>query len=175
MINIDFTNIDNSKMIARVLPFWARGRKLSLLLQALLNPIVSAHRSFQDWGLQRYIECRVTGQKKSIEWYLKYKLQFHFLNEGDTFFVSQDVKEIMEYLETDREDNSELQGQLEEWIADQERNGNDLTQFNQTIVFAPAIMDTVSYDHSDYERDIRNIMSKYMINFNKISIIIANN
>ena len=61
---------------------------------------------------------------------------------------------------------------------DNENNGkkyNDayLESIDQTNVYAPAIIDTVNYNHEDYERDIRNIMSKFMINFNKINIIVA--
>ena len=61
---------------------------------------------------------------------------------------------------------------------DNENNGkkyNDdyLEIVNQTNVYAPAIIDTVNYNHEDYERDIKNIMSKFMINFSKIHIIIA--
>lgn len=147
MINIDFTNIDNAKIIGRTLPFWVRGRKASLLLQALLHPIISVHRSFQAWALERYIECNITAQKMSIEWFLKHKLKSHLYNPEDNFTVTQDPSEI--------EDPSYAFSK------------------NETYVLAPAIIDTVNYSHDDYERDIRNIMSKYMINFNKIKVLVA--
>jgi len=95
MINIDFTNIDNAKLIGRLLPFWARGKKISLLLQAILSPIASAHSRFKAWGLERYIECHITAQKSSLEWYLKYRLQLHFLKENDNFFITQGINESL--------------------------------------------------------------------------------
>ena len=95
MINIDFANIDNAKLIGRLLPFWARGKKISLLLQAILSPIASAHSQFKAWALQRYIECHITAQKSSLEWYLKYCLQFHFLKESDYFFITQGINESL--------------------------------------------------------------------------------
>ena len=54
-------------------------------------------------------------------------------------------------------------------------NDDYLESINRTNVYAPAIVDTINYNHDDYMRDIRNIMSKFMINFNKVVIIIADN
>lgn len=210
MINIDFTNINNAKLIGRLLPFWARGKKLSLLLQAILSPIASTHLSFQNWGLQRYIECQITAQKLSLEWYLKYRLKQRFLNENDSFYITQGVNESvacfssgfwrngihwdnalrwgvdleplvsmnmnLTCINTGLWENRMLWNNVLLW--DNEDNGkkyNDdyLESVDKTNVYAPAIVDTVNYNHEDYERDIRNIMSKFMINFNQINIIIA--
>lgn len=87
MINIDFANINNAKLIGRLLPFWARGKKVSLFLQAILSPIASAHNSFKIWALEKFIECHITAQKASLEWYLRYKLKYHFHNENDNFLL----------------------------------------------------------------------------------------
>lgn len=210
MINIDFANIDNAKLIGRLLPFWARGRKISLLLQAILSPIASAHSQFKAWALQRYIECHITAQKSSLEWYLKYRLKHHFLKENDNFFITHGINESLSCfssnvwrnglhwdnalrwnvdteplvsmnmnltcINTGLWENSMLWNNALLW--DNEDNGkkyNDdyLESIDQTNVYAPAIVDTINYNHEDYERDIRNIMSKFMINFNKINVIIA--
>ena len=210
MINIDFTNIDNAKLIGRLLPWWARGKTISLLLQALLSPIASAHLSFKSWALERYIECHITAQKASLEWYLKYRLKSHFHNENDNFYITQGINEALSCFSGDiwrnglHWDNGQRWGANPESIItmnmnlsctntgvwennmfwnnellwDNEDNGkkyNDdyLESIDQTNVYAPAIVDTVNYNHEDYERDIRNIMSKFMINFNKINIIVA--
>lgn len=210
MINIDFTNIDNAKLIGRLLPFWARGKKISLLLQAILSPIASAHNRFKIWGLQKFIECQVTAQKSSLEWYLKYRLKSHFQNENDTFFITQGINESVSCFSSDIWRNGLHWDNSLRWFIDteplvnmnmnltcintglwenrmlwnnallwdNENNGkkyNDayLESIDQTNVYAPAIIDTVNYNHEDYERDIRNIMSKFMINFNKINIIVA--
>ena len=136
MININFTNIDNAKLIGRLLPFWARGKNISLLLQAILSPICSIHKTFQLWALERYIECHITAQKPSLEWYLKYCLKSRFLNIDDVFVIECEEEEAV------------------------------------TNIYAPDVVDTINYNHEDYERDIKYIVSKFMINFNQINIII---
>lgn len=210
MINVDFTNVDNARMIGRLLPFWARGRKLSLLLQALMSPIVNVHLSFKSWALERYIECHITAQRLSLEWYLRYKLKSHFLNEGDAFYVTQGVNETVSCFSSDRWRNALHWDNDLRWGVDteplvymnmnltcvntglwedrylwnnalvweNEDNGKKydddyLESSGKTTVYAPAMVDTVEYDHSDYERDIRSILSKYMINFNKVVIEMA--
>lgn len=210
MINIDFANIDNAKLIGRLLPFWARGRKTSLFLQAILSPIASAHEQFKVWALQIFLECHITAQKSSLEWYLKYRLKSHFHNENDTFFITQGVNESLSCFSNDVWRNGLHWDNDLRWDVDteplvimnmnlscintglwenrmlwsnaflwcNEDNGkkyNDdyLESVEYTNVYAPAIVDTVNYNHEDYERDIRNIMSNFMINFKKINIIIA--
>lgn len=210
MVGLNFINIDNAKLIGELLPFWARGRKVSLLLQALLSPLAAAHGTFKTWALERFIECQITAQKSSIEWYLKYKLGYHFQNENDTFFITSGVNESLSCFSTDVWRNSLHWDNDLRWNVDNEPlvsmnmnftcintglwetrmmwnnallwanedngkkyNDDYLEMVDQTNVYAPAIIDTVNYNHEDYERDIRNIMSKFMINFNKINIVIA--
>jgi hypothetical protein len=50
----------------------------------------------------------------------------------------------------------------------------DIEVSDEINVYAPAITKTVKYTNDDYERDIRSILSVYMINFDKINVIIAN-
>lgn len=210
MINVDFANIDNATIIGRLLPFWARGRKTSLFLQAILSPLTSAHNQFKAWALQRFIECQVTAQKSSLEWYLKYRLKFHFQNENDSFYITSGVNESLSCLSGDVWRNGLHWDNEQRWGVDyeplvsmnmnltcintgkwenrmlwnnallwfNENNGkkyNDdyLEMVNQTNVYAPAIIDTVNYNHEDYERDIRNILSQFMINFDKINIVVT--
>lgn len=175
MINVDFTNIDNARMVGRILPFWARGRKMSLLIQALIYPLKYVHDNFKLWALERYIENHITGQKLSIEWYLKYKLHSHFKTTTDTFFITQHLDELMVHLTTGFWDNTVKWNNYVKW-----ENGKvgQLSDFDEalegtTIVYAPPIIETISYNYEDYERDIRFIMSKYMINFSKINILIS--
>lgn len=178
MINIGFTDIDNAKLIGRLLPFWSRGKKVSLLLQAILSPIISIHDRFKLWGLQRFIECQITAQKASLEWYLKYRLGSHFLREDDNFFIVHGINETISCFSSDVWRNGLHWDNSLRWNANKGsliNMGTDdyLESMGQTNVYAPAIVDTVNYNHEDYERDIRNIMSKYMINFNRINIIVA--
>lgn len=209
MINIDFTSIDNSKLIGRLLPFFARGRKLSLLLQSVLSPLVYVHESFKAWALEKFIEYHITAQQSSLEWYLKYKLGSHFANENASFQIVNGINESMACFTEEvwrnglHWDNSLRWGVANEAIVtlnmnftcintglwenkmlwsnsflwENEDTGisyNDdyLESVEYTNVYAPAIVPTVNYSVEDYERDIRNIMAAYMINFKPINIII---
>lgn len=173
MINVDFANIDNAKLIGRLLPFWARGRKFALLLQALISPIISTHNKFKSWALQKYIECHITAQKPSIEWYLKYMLKSHFYSENDVFFITQGTMDVIIGLS----DHLSIKGIpiKNPFLGfDDKLIAQDINLLTECIyVYAPAIVETIDYNKEDYERDIRYIMSKYMINFNKITVRIA--
>ena len=93
MINVGFTNIDNAKLVGRLLPFWARGRRLSMFIQGILTPLASIHAKFRAWALERFIECHITAQKPSLEWYLKYKLKERLADSSDSFYISQGINE----------------------------------------------------------------------------------
>lgn len=166
MINIDFTNIDNAKLIGRLLPFWARGKKTSLFLQAILSSIIAVHSSFKVWALKIFIECHITAQRASLEWYLKHLLKSHFYDENDEFLIAHG-NELIACFSNDIWTNELNWNNVIRWGVNQVDAGE------QTVVYAPRIIDTINYDHEDYKRDIRNIMSKFMINFDKINIIVA--
>lgn len=169
MLNVDFLNISNAKTIGRLLPYWTRGRKLSMLLQGILAPLASVHSTFKIWALERYIECHITSQKLSLEWYLAYSLRSHFLNPGDKFTLVHGVDELTACFSSGLWYNGLHWDNERRWDADSEF----LATIDETTVYAPAIVDTLSYDHEDYERDIRGIMSKFAINFSKINVIVA--
>lgn len=211
MVNVDFLNISNATLIGRLLPFWARGRKTSLFLQAILAPIASAHATFKAWALERFIECHITAQRASLEWYLKYKLKQHFLDEGDTFYIADgidrtvccfsnniwtnelpwdnqmrwsanvepivDINSSYSCINTGKWRNERLWQEHLYWFNEPEGEEEEEESYYQLmdgiIVFAPAIVNTINYDVEDYERDIRYIMSKYMVSFKKINIVIA--
>jgi len=211
MLNVDFTNIDNAKLVGRLLPFWARGKKISLLMQALLSPLTMAHDSFKAWALELYIQCHITAQQSSLEWYLNYKLKSHFRNTDDTFFVVHGINESLSCFSSDVWRNALHWDNVLRWtinteplvamnmnitcintgvwinnalwndalLYENEDNGKSfddsyLESIGRVNVYAPAITDTIEYNSEDYERDIRNIMSKFMINFDNIYIYIAN-
>lgn len=177
MLNVDFLNIDNDKMIGRLLPFWARGRKISLLLQALLYPLRYVHQKFKVWALERYIESHISGQKMSLEWYLKYMLKTHLVDEKQEFFITQEAQELITSLSSNNWDNYSFWDNEQPWMNGYVVIAPELADIinHCTIVYAPPIVETIDYDYSDYERDIRFIISKYMINFSKVFIIFATN
>lgn len=107
MINVDFLNIDNAKLVGRLLPFWARGKNISLLLQAILSPIISVHNNFKLWALEQYIYTHITSQAMSIEWYLKYKLKSHFVNSKNAFIVRDEPLTVIPDQWWDEDDGEE--------------------------------------------------------------------
>lgn len=168
MINVDFINIDNARLIGRLLPFWARGRWISLFMMAILSPIISVHNAFKVWALKQYVSCFITAQKASLEWYLKYCLKSRFLDEDDSFVVDHGNSSPLSCFSSEIWENSGYWDNGLLWDDKEYIEQRELVK-----IAAPEIVDTVSYNHEDYERDIRNILSKFMINFDKISITIA--
>lgn len=162
MISVDFTSIDNAKIVSRLLPFWARGKKLNLFMQAILSPIVSIHDKFKPWALELYIQCHITAQKPSLEWYLNYKLSSHFAEADDAFII------------TAGEVDADTQAIINKMEIVESRKAGGTTTEGHINVYAPNIVSTMDYDTSDYERDIRYIMSKYITNFSAIDIYIVN-
>lgn len=212
MINVDFLNISNSKLIGRLLPFWARGRKMSLLIQALLNPLIEVHNSFKQWALEKYIYCHITAQAMSLEWYLTYRLRHHFRNPNHSFLIISEVKETVACfstevwrnnlywhnhlrwaLNTDPLQNTNInyccfntglwENELlwnnsffwENEPIDRQYIDDYFELIDRIIVYAPALAVDVNYNDEDYERDIRYILSQFMVCFQKVAVIILEN
>lgn len=192
MINVDFVNIDNAKLIGRLLPFWARGKNTSLLLQALLSPIISVHNNFKLWALEQYVYTHITSQAMSIEWYLKYKLKSHFMNESNSFIVRDEPIKLTADGEIDGIEDIFTCFGGEHWVNEFDWKNNVLWSISKAheaasvqvdeespedegsfiYVYAPEIVSTINYNQDDYIRDINYIVSQFMTNFKKIKIII---
>lgn len=173
MIKINFLNIDNAKLVGRLLPFWARGRRVSLFLQACLSPLISIHNAFKAWGIERFIEGSVTAQKPSIEWYLNYKLKKYFKTKTDSFRIISGINTAISCYSTPGWRNDIHWDNSLYWGIIIPVDDEYLETRGQTNVYAPAIIESINYSKEDYERDIRYIMSKYMVTFCKIKIIIS--
>lgn len=183
MINVNFLNIDNGKLLGRLLPFWLRGKRITLFLLAILSPLISLHNKFKGWALEHYIVAHITAQRKSIEWYLNYKLKSHFLEPDKRFqvFCGVDKPENIIFR------NSEFHN-IEAYTApiyynDEEDKGNHemITYYKDEVVeatgaasiYAPKIIETISYDMTDYIKDIHSYLDKFITNFRKYNIIIV--
>ena len=182
MINVDFLNIDNAKLVGRLLPFWARGKNISLLLQAILSPIISVHNNFKLWALDRYIYTHITSQAMSIEWYLKYKLKSHFVNEDSSFIVRDEMMNELftcfgEFWTNEFYWKNEVLWPVSSYYSPIALSEEDETEEEGSFIYiyAPAIVSTINYNQDDYIRDINYIVSQFMTNFNKIKIVIINN
>ena len=179
-MNTDIYNISNSKIICRLLPFFARGRKMILFLEAVSTPLIKLHNSFLQWAYEQIVKVKITFQTSVMIWYLNYKFSNLFVNIHDSFEVIQDQEtahfilfnknesEIIEILGTrvtnTDEDTYEL---ISKPIKDAGSPDPNLI----TIV-APAINTTEDYTEKQYKFDINEIISKYKTSFVKYQIVI---
>lgn len=174
MSKVKILDIDNAKLIGRLLPFWARGRKFINLLESIFSPLATAHKVFCEWAEDKYVASHITMQKPSMEWYLKYKLKKALKNPESNFIIIHGDSEpracFSGVWNNDlRWDNSML------W--ENSREDDPYIEFSDNIhavnVIAPAINVTLQYGEEDYKRDIRFIMERYMVSFKTLNIVIV--
>lgn len=174
MINTDRYNITNSKVICEALPFYARGRKISLLLEAAAYPIISIHNKFKEWALERMIEASVTSQSAALVWYLNHVFKKRFKNKNDSFKIVTDATEggaTIWFL-----DEQVLHVGYTPWMLDDEieqndknlnllvtRNFDEVAEItSDVLIYAPQISDSFSYNNEMYKGDIRKHVDKYV-------------
>ena len=118
----------------------------------------------------------------SIEWYLKYKLKSHFVNESHSFVVrDESMNEFLTCFGDLWTNEFEWKNDVL-WPLSYNYNPVSLSEVEEetedessyTYIYAPAIVSTINYNQDDYIRDINYIVSQFMTNFNKIKIIIVN-
>ena len=133
--------IDNATVISKLLPYFIRGRKVILFLEAIAHPLVSIHNAFLEWGVEKQIECCVTSQKDVLLWYLTHVFKKYFVNTGEKFELSI----------------READGRI---VAYEDHVG---AMTGCTLHFyAPAIFETKKYDNENYRKDISIVMRRYL-------------
>lgn len=80
--------IDFDKTINRLVPYYMGGRKLILLLQAILSPMRELNDSFSAWATEKRIEASMTSQTFKLEWYLNRKFKSYFSVAGSKITIS---------------------------------------------------------------------------------------
>lgn len=177
----DKYKIDLPATIGKVLPFYMRGKKLSLLLEAILNPLGMLHDAWVKWADERIIDASITSQPLAIEWYLKHKLYDHFINKGDEFVVKNGIDSPTSILFTEQE--SFKSDEYSQHIYCMDENMEVLTMTVMTraesvddninfAIIAPEIKETSMYDEEDYKHEITRIVNKYNTSFKTYQIII---
>lgn len=174
MINTDKYNITNSRIISMVLPFYARGRKTILLLEAISHPLVSIHIAYKSWALERMIEAHITSQPMSIIWYLNHVFRKYFKNKTDSFHISQDStnkNSVVWYVEEQYLHEGSTPWLLEnssETLVDANklvtRNCNEQQESVSAdiTIYAPQINETTLFDNDKYLLKAREIIDKYL-------------
>ena len=175
MINTEKYNITNSRIVSMVLPFYARGRRITLLLDAISHPLQSTHTIWKSWALERLIEASITSQPMSIIWYLNHRFRKYFQNQTDSFQLSTnslDAKSTIWYLEEQplyEGTTPWLQENPSDKLNDDSakklvtRNINEASNEQADIVvYAPKIVETTLFTLEMYTNEIRKSVDKYL-------------
>ena len=66
-------SIDTARQVCRLLPYYLRGRRMVLFLQAVSSPLSffnTGDRPFNPWAHRKLLELSMNGQKIRLEWWL---------------------------------------------------------------------------------------------------------
>lgn len=181
-MNTNIYKISNSKIICRVLPFFARGRKLVLFLEAISIPLMKLNRDFVDWAYEMVLRVKMTAQTTVLTWYLNYKFRSRFINQQDSFVILQD-DEIDYLIAFNIDENIPVEVLGKRIVNTNEQSlltrlSKPMKDFSQRmfsyviVINAPAITTTASYTNKHYLRDITQVLNYYKISFVKYDIVI---
>lgn len=168
-------DIDNKRVITRVLPFFVRGKWVVRFLLAIASPLMSLHSSFKAWGLRKLIEASITSQPMSLVWYLNYLFRDKFADPDDSFTIITDNAEkgtVIWYL------NEQIyHEEYSPYLFENENESNpdnlltmvteDFDEVNLSmadiVIVAPQITETEKYTYEDYKNAIRFNVDKYIV------------
>lgn len=177
----DKYKIDLPATIGKILPFYMRGRKLSLLLEAILNPIGMLHDAWVRWSEEQIIDASMTSQPLAIAWYLKHKLYDHLINKGDEFLVKNGIDSPTSILFTERESFKSDEYSQHVYCMNEDMDVLTMTVMTSVeviddninfAIIAPEIKETSMYDEEDYKHEITRIVNGYNTSFKTYQIII---
>ena len=171
----DRFKVDNSKTVCRILPYFMRGRKLILLLEAIAHPLKSLHKVWLDWAEERIIEASITSQPMSLIWYLNHCFRKYFTNKADSFQILTNalaqgsvIYHIDERIAHEVGNNKFLYNLDEEPMSGHEhltlyyKGEGDEGYYENIVIIAPNIVETAIYNNRDYEREIRKKVDAYI-------------
>jgi hypothetical protein len=163
--------IDNARAICRLLPFWIRGRKTILFLEAVAHPLKSVHDTFKEWAYERLIDAAITSQQLSLVWYLNHRLRKYFTNPNDSFRITSDAfaeGEVIYNFSENYLSGNHYAYDLEEEIQQATenmtlKNFDEGVEYNADIVIiAPNITETSDYSENNYKNEIRRYVDAYI-------------
>ncbi len=166
-------SIDNARTICETTPFFVRGRRLLLFLEAIAHPLVSIHDEFKRWAVERNIEAMVTSQTMPLQWYLTHKFKDMFLDKTACFRIIDntaskvwigDRNELMvtevRRVVTNVDEHELPVGYEQLRIENTTESGSSAA--SEYSVIAPAIQEIAKYTNVNYRNDIKKIMSRYL-------------
>jgi len=184
-MTIDIYKISNPKIINFILPFYARGRRMSLFLEAVASPLVSIHKAFLEWGYDMILKTKITSQTDVLIWYLNYKFNRHFNNPSDSFAIEQEIEidnltafnyreiALFKMVGVKIFDGDEAEQEYD--ISKPTRDFNRRNQTNAIIIRAPKLKADANYTDVDYKTDIIAIINDFKTSFRKYAIEINEN
>lgn len=181
----DIYNISNAKTICRTLPFFVRGRKMILFLEAAASPLISLHKTFLKWVMKMIIKTKITSQIGVLIWYLNYLFKERFLNESDSFDIDDEVgidwltgfnyREIAMYgivgVRIFSTEENEFESEYS--ISKPTKDINKRLDRVPIIVHAPKL--NGEYTEADYVRDILEVIDEYKTSFREWKVVINDN
>lgn len=84
--------INFDKTINQFVPHYLGGRKLILLLQALMRPLQTVNDTFVEWAKETKIEASMTSQIFKFEWFLNRKFKKYFQNSKGRISIKNGQK-----------------------------------------------------------------------------------
>ena len=184
-MNTNIYDIDNTKIICRILPFFARGKRMILFLKAIANPLRRLHKIFLKWAYLMILKAKMTSQTDILIWYLNYTFRYLFQDKNDSFEIIQD-KELEYLIIYNKEEMTELeilgssrifnvteQNFIKEFSRPMMEYDDRLSPNIITIV-APLINTTEDYTDIKYKIDIKKTVDEYKASFINYKIVIKN-
>ncbi len=174
-MNRDIYKISNSKTICRVLPFFARGRRMILFLEAVASPLISLHKKFLKWAYKMLFKLKITAQTDVMVWYLNYLFNERFVNNADSFTIEQDfeIKNLVAFnyaelatlkilgikIYNDSEEETALS------LSKPTKDISAALQSSTVIIHAPVITTDANYTEQQYKSDILAAINEYKTSF----------
>lgn len=160
--------INFDKTVNRLVPYYMGGRKLILLLQAMLAPMRELNDSFSAWAAEKRIEASMTSQTFKLEWYLNRKFKSYFSVAGSKITISNNnslgnpmysvldaVEESEQFVITYKSENAATEKLY--YLA--EESGTYNCSF---MVHCPAINTSIILQ-SEFDSILRKTINKYKI------------
>lgn len=81
-------SINFDKTINQLTPHYIGGRKLILLMQALVSPLQILNKDFSEYAAEKRIEASMTSQILPFAWFLNRKFKKYFLQKSGRITIT---------------------------------------------------------------------------------------
>lgn len=180
----DIYKINNSKLICRLLPFFARGRKMILFLEAVASPLISLHRTFLLWAFDIILSVKMTAQTDVLVWYLNYLFKARFHDATNAFRIEQDFDPRYLIAYNYREIAAfkfvgvKIYNKSEDIVSKPVKDYGEHSLSESIVIHAPKLKVNgddgydSSYTPTVYASEIMAIIDKYKTSYRQYSVVI---